>query len=1105
MDALHVTPEAAIQELGELLEALSATVSVTLGQLGEADDIRTQARTFEPNVRWRFAVHREARAEALRKESNQAACVAAGCVMPRLIDHLETVGVYGNSEWEKRLTAKVSITALVIGTGFGGAVAACRLSQAGFAPLVLERGRRYEQADFPALPSEGGFLPDARRLAWGTDQGFVDVQDLDEVLSVQAAGYGGGSLIYANVHLRARPEIFEQALTPARDEDGRHESETREHDAPGEQREDEGGEQRVWPKAYTRRSLDPYYDLVASMLDVAPITEHADGARLVKADQLKRASRALGREAECFHPPIAVARKDGFNAHGRQQKACIQCGACCMGCPATAKNTLDYNYLAVAEASGATVKTQCEVIEISRHGESYRVTYVDHLRAEKVVVEAKYVFLCAGSVHSTRLLASAQLGASDEHENAPIGLGYFPNADAFGVVFDSKHPQYPSWGPTITTATVFRDRDIGDPNREASRSWFMLQDGGYASALERMIGLLRSPVLAGRNYYPKPANAADLGASEHEPPPAEALPRAPALRSPFDGVLDAYVGGSLASALPAQLEQALPQIRDAMSRWIFPILVEDTIDRGIRRRLAPLFRWFPPDSMVGRWAFAFFKRLARGLGSYEQIARDTQDALERIGGLPRDEVAARLVGYEAGSAEHRLMLLAMGPDMTSGVLHVTDGKVTADLDLYHLAPRYLDQELAMRDVAKALGGELRVNPAWSFLGKPVTVHSQGGCRMSETPKYGVTDPDGQVWHAPGLYVLDGASLSSSVGSNPSGTIAAVAERNVLRFIRRHKPNWPDGDASAGAELYRKHVTEAAKWADKARAAGWQLDPPEAPAKDYESVPLGIAFDETMQGFHADLVSTNQAVIAALDRRDDESFRRLETLARPKRQLKVTLTVRTENLQRFLEDLEHRMEIEGEVCVVLPGSPAPRSLPVQGSLKLFGERKEKRAVLENPSHAEVQRAIAGSYASREHRKMGSNSRRLERWMEYDLAFTDPDSGAAYRLIGYKRIKHDPGFDAWRDTTSLFVRLESDRGFRSAGVIHVDMPGFMDQMRSMRVIAGSDTKAAKVNPARVAWTLATFGTFFFGNLQRVYMPQATAALDTLFRPPQHGRER
>jgi len=123
--------------------------------------------------------------------------------------------------------------AIVIGSGFGGAVAAARLAQAGYSVTVLERGRRWIPGDFPRHPELGsGWL-------WRVDQGLFDIRWLEGMLAVQAAGWGGGSLAYANVF--ARPS--DAALN------------------------------NRWPAHLRRTELDPYYDLAAHMLGVSPVSD----------------------------------------------------------------------------------------------------------------------------------------------------------------------------------------------------------------------------------------------------------------------------------------------------------------------------------------------------------------------------------------------------------------------------------------------------------------------------------------------------------------------------------------------------------------------------------------------------------------------------------------------------------------------------------------------------------------------------------------------------------------------------------------------------------------------------------------------------------------
>ena len=167
--------------------------------------------------------------------------------------------------------------AIVVGSGFAGAVTACRLAQAGVDVCIIERGRRYEADDFPEIPlkrrrekapgeqvAESYEPPrDFARWLWPVDQGLWDVRDLGEVISIQAAGYGGGSLVYANVHLRAPAEVFT---------DGQ------------------------WPASYTRAALDPYYDLAGLHARRASVS--AKGSQARENGQAARSGRPKRREPE---------------------------------------------------------------------------------------------------------------------------------------------------------------------------------------------------------------------------------------------------------------------------------------------------------------------------------------------------------------------------------------------------------------------------------------------------------------------------------------------------------------------------------------------------------------------------------------------------------------------------------------------------------------------------------------------------------------------------------------------------------------------------------------------------------------------------------------
>ena len=94
---------------------------------------------------------------------------------------------------------------VVVGSGFGGGITACRLAEQGWRVCVLERGRRFGPGDFPDRPQQ------APRMFWHArhnPSGFFDLRIMKDVAVMTGAGVGGGSLVYANVQLRAHDDVF---------------------------------------------------------------------------------------------------------------------------------------------------------------------------------------------------------------------------------------------------------------------------------------------------------------------------------------------------------------------------------------------------------------------------------------------------------------------------------------------------------------------------------------------------------------------------------------------------------------------------------------------------------------------------------------------------------------------------------------------------------------------------------------------------------------------------------------------------------------------------------------------------------------------------------
>ena len=340
--------------------------------------------------------------------------------------------------------------ALVIGTGFGGSVAACRLAQAGLSVGILERGRRYGLGEFPRDWSDP-----AKGWLWQHEQGLYDVRPVNEMTIVQGAAYGGGSHLYANVHLRMPADGF----------------------ATG------------WPAGYRRTTLDPYYDLVAYMLDLTAIGEDQPLGVPMKTLRMEKVAADLGRSEQFCRPTLAVNFADPDrlrpNRFGVRQYGCRHCGECDIGCNYQAKNTLDLSYLAVAEQHGAEVGTRCEVTRIDPIADGYRVTFTDHEAGGERTVEARTVVLGAGAVNTTELL----LRCRDQFHSLPglspmLGHGYSGNGDFLAFAVDTGQPWDPWAGPTITTGIVY-DHGVG-----TDRRWFIFEEGGFPRQIAKLMSLL---------------------------------------------------------------------------------------------------------------------------------------------------------------------------------------------------------------------------------------------------------------------------------------------------------------------------------------------------------------------------------------------------------------------------------------------------------------------------------------------------------------------------------------------------------------------------------------------------------------------------------------
>jgi cholesterol oxidase len=577
------------------------------------------------------------------------------------------------------------------------------------------------------------------------------------------------------------------------------------------------------------------------------------------------------------------------------------------------------------------------------------------------------------------------------------------------------------------------------------------------------------------------------------------------------------------SVVPAQIEQGVPRILDEVEQaLIMPEIVDETLDRmilhpgplliAVALGLAAAIAWLPTAArlallgayllpvlgfLVSSGGRSKYKRpfpvdaLLYGLkfwyvyvwyGGQRGIGRHAIRAVLLGSGLSRHQWARKLFGYDDRRKHHRQVFLAMGRDAVPGRLHyeARNNRMQADLDLFHLAPRYTAEEGLMSDLASRLGGELRTSPAWSFLGKPFATHNQGGCSMGTTPDCSVVDENGAVWGCEGLYVLDGSILPRSVGVNPASTIAAIAERGIFQFIRNHAPAHPN---AAGLEQYAHHRDQAQRWRAEL-PSHWSIEPT-IDDQPIHTPPLALEFDERMYGFY----QPGEHVLSRRRLARDAKHRRLEMRGRPDYPLRVTLTARVPNLLAFFEDPTHELRVQGKLEGRLPHAAEVQTYEVIGTLQLLVERSKLYALPQNDPRRRAQECWG------EYRSVRGRPRR-ERLMTYCLWIQDQ----GLVLKGYKRIRDDPGLDAWRDTSTLFVTLRDDTGaVRGAGAIHVDLPGFLfGQLASIRVgYVREHGFEESADATHSAWAIAKFGAYFFGSLQRIYTPEAHGALGAAFK--------
>jgi len=358
--------------------------------------------------------------------------------------------------------------AIVIGSGFGGSVSALRLSEKGHKVLVIEKGRRFGTGDFPKSNW------DVRRWMWMPKaglRGIFQMSFLEHVTVMHGVGVGGGSLVYANTLPVPKDDFFHATS---------------------------------WAElADWKRELEPHYKTAQRMLGAAKNPRETPGDRV-----LRSIARDLGREDQWHMTDVAVyfgapgkkVPDPYFDGEGPERVGCNFCGACMTGCRIGAKNTLDRNYLYLAEKRGTTVQAETEVTAVRPRREGgYRVevrgTFGQPL-PDAAHTADKVIF--AGGVMGTLPLL---LAMREDPDGLPklsprVGDMVRTNSEAlFGVIVPNAKEDL-SEGVAITSILHTDDHSHIEPVRYAAGSGFfrtmVLPQTGGPNALVRIAGAARS-------------------------------------------------------------------------------------------------------------------------------------------------------------------------------------------------------------------------------------------------------------------------------------------------------------------------------------------------------------------------------------------------------------------------------------------------------------------------------------------------------------------------------------------------------------------------------------------------------------------------------------
>ncbi len=328
---------------------------------------------------------------------------------------------------------------VVIGSGYGGSIAASRMARAGKSVCLLEKGREIRPGEYPEKELEAlkEFHVESEKGSKGKENGLYQFSVHKDISVFSGSGLGGTWLVNANVSLPPEEWILQD---------------------------------EIWPEEIRKDNASLLYkgiDRARNILQPNPYPENKDGYGLLpKLEALKESVKETGGEFKLT--PINVRFEDGKNAVGYEQKKCTNCGDCVTGCNEGAKNTTLMNYLPDAVNFGAEIYTEVAVSRLKQNERGEWLIYykvidrgTNKFGSHEQFITANHVFIGAGSLGSTKILLqskeaglsiSDQLGQRFTGNGDVLGFAYNADQQIPGIGIGSKEPndKFVAPGPCIT-------------------------------------------------------------------------------------------------------------------------------------------------------------------------------------------------------------------------------------------------------------------------------------------------------------------------------------------------------------------------------------------------------------------------------------------------------------------------------------------------------------------------------------------------------------------------------------------------------------------------------------------------------------------------------